>query len=68
MPRGILVTLGVIALLIGIFTLTVSQPPALNFSQYPGFQEHFSAFHANTLRPHVESVPCWNAICPRLFI
>lgn len=68
MPRGILVTLGVMALLIGILSLAVSRPPAMNFSQYAGFQTHFSTFPRHPSAATSRERALLERYRPRLFI
>lgn len=68
MIRGILVMLGLMALLIGILSLAVSQPPAMNFSQYAGFQEYFSAFPRHPSAATSRERTLLERYRPRLFI
>ena len=68
MTRGILVTLGMLTLLIGILSLAVSQPPAMNFSQYAGFQEYFSAFPRHPSAATSQERVLLEHYRPRLFI
>jgi len=68
MTRSIVVMLVVTALLIGLLSIAVSQPPATNFSQYEGFQEHFLAFPRQPSAATGQERVLLERYRPRLFI
>tara|TARA_B100000315_G_C14588955_1_gene594703 strand:- start:2173 stop:3342 length:1170 start_codon:yes stop_codon:yes gene_type:complete len=59
---------GVIALFTALLSIAISRPPTINFSQYEGFQKHFSVFPRHASEATNQERMLLERYRPRLFI